>query len=115
MFLLLGLAFIGWAGYSIFTGKGYYKGCPPGGYDRTTDPFGFWAYTILLLAIGSLLVLHSLGVISLPPSRYEIRGWPSLSQASLPSLTTLRMRTTVRRGGQRAGQLASARELAYIQ
>ena len=66
MYLLLGLAFIGWAGYSIFTGKGYYKGCPPGGYDRTTDPLGFWPYTIIILAIGILLVFNSLGVISLP-------------------------------------------------
>jgi hypothetical protein len=66
MFLLLGLASIGWAGYSLFTGKGYYKGCPPGGYDRTTDPFSFWAPTIIILAIGFFTLLISLGVISLP-------------------------------------------------
>ncbi len=66
MFLLLGLAATGWAGYSLFTGKGYYKGCPPGGYDRTTDPFSFWAPTIIILAIGIFTVLISLGVISLP-------------------------------------------------
>jgi hypothetical protein len=63
--LLLGLAAIGWAGYSLLTGKGYYKGCPPGGYDRTADPFSFWATTIIILAIGIFAVLISLGVISL--------------------------------------------------
>ena len=66
MYLLLGLAFIGWAGYSLFTGKGYYRGCPPGGFDRATDPFNFWVGTIFILALGILVVLGSLGVISLP-------------------------------------------------
>jgi hypothetical protein len=66
MILPLGLAAIGWAGYSLCTGKGYYKGCPPGGYDRTTDPFSFWAPTIIILAIGIFTVLISLGVISWP-------------------------------------------------
>ncbi len=66
MALLLGLAAIGWAGYSLLTGKGYYKGCPPGGYDRTTDPFSFWAPTIVILAIGIFTVLISMGAISLP-------------------------------------------------
>jgi hypothetical protein len=66
LFLLAGLACIGWAGYSVFTGKGYYRGCPPGGYDRTSDPLGFWPYTLIILAIGISLVLNSLGVISLP-------------------------------------------------
>jgi hypothetical protein len=65
--LLAGFACIGWAGYSIFKGKGYYRGCPPGGYDRTTDPLGFWPYTIIIFTIGILFVLNSLGVISLPP------------------------------------------------
>lgn len=64
--LLLGLAAIGWAGYSLVTGKGYYKGCPPGGYDRTTNPFSFWAPTIIILAIGVFTLLISLGLISLP-------------------------------------------------
>jgi hypothetical protein len=73
MYLLAGLAFIGWAGYSVFTGKGYYRGCPPGGYDRTTDPLGFWPYTIIILASGISLVLNSLGVISLPDRGREDR------------------------------------------
>ena len=38
-FLLLGLEAVGWAGHSLITGKGYYKGCPPGGFDRKEDPF----------------------------------------------------------------------------
>jgi hypothetical protein len=66
MTLMLGLAAISWAGYSLFTGKGYYKGCPPGGYDRATDPFSFWAPTIIILAIGIFTLLISLGVIALP-------------------------------------------------
>ena len=66
MTLLLGLAAIGWAGYSLVTGKGYYKGCPPGGYDRTLNPFSFWAPTVIILAIGVFMVLISLGAISLP-------------------------------------------------
>jgi hypothetical protein len=41
-FLLLGIVTIGWAGFSLLTGKGYYKGCPPGGYDRAEHPFTFW-------------------------------------------------------------------------
>jgi hypothetical protein len=40
-FLLLGIVSIGWAGFSLFTGKGYYKGCPPGGFDRAEHPFNF--------------------------------------------------------------------------
>ena len=66
MTLMLGLAAIGWGGCSLFTGKGYYKSCPPGGYDRTRDPYSFWAPTIIILAIGIFTVLISLGVISLP-------------------------------------------------
>jgi hypothetical protein len=66
MTLMLGLVVISWAGYSLLTGKGYYKGCPPGGFDRTADPFSFWLPTIMILAIGVFIVLISLGVISLP-------------------------------------------------
>jgi hypothetical protein len=66
MTLLLGLVVISWAGYSLLTGKGYYKGCPPGGFDRNTDPYSFWPPTIIILAIGIFIVLISLGVISLP-------------------------------------------------
>jgi hypothetical protein len=71
LFLLMGLAAIAWAGYSLITGKGYYKGCPPGGFDRTADPFSFWAPTIIILALGVFLVLNSLGVIALPRGRYD--------------------------------------------
>ncbi len=65
-FLLIGLAAIGWAGYSLMTGKGYYKGCPPGGFDRVEDPFSFWAPTLIILGLGVFLILIFLGVIVLP-------------------------------------------------
>ena len=65
-FLLLGLAAVSWAGYSLITGRGYYKGCPPGGFDRTNDPFNFWAPTIIILGIGVCMILIFLGIIPLP-------------------------------------------------
>ncbi|MGB2592552.1 MAG: hypothetical protein WBG02_09725 [Candidatus Acidiferrum sp.] len=65
-FLLLGLLCIAWAGFSLMTGKGYYKGCPPGGYDRAENPFNFWAPTLVILTIGVCLILVYLGVIPLP-------------------------------------------------
>ncbi len=65
-FLLLGIVAIAWAGFSLFTGKGYYKGCSPGGYDRAEHPFYFWVPTIIILAIGVCMVLIFLGVIPLP-------------------------------------------------
>jgi len=67
LIFLLGMVAIGWSSYSLFTGKGYYKGCPPGGYDRDENPFGFWGPTITLLCIGLLAVLISLGVIPVHP------------------------------------------------
>ncbi len=67
MFLLLGLAAIGWSGYSLVTGKGYYKGCPPGGYDRAEDPFSFWAPTLIILGLGVFLILVSFDLIPLHP------------------------------------------------
>jgi hypothetical protein len=66
IFLLLGLAAVAWAGHSLITGKGYYKGCPPGGYGRSSDPFSYWAPTIILLVVGISLILIFLGVIPLP-------------------------------------------------
>jgi hypothetical protein len=65
-FLLLGLVSVGWAGYSLITGKGYYKGCPPGGYDRSEHPLYFWAPTLIILAIGICMLLLFFGVIPLP-------------------------------------------------
>ena len=65
-FLLLGLAAVAWAGHSLITGKGNYKGCPPGGFDRTADPFNYWVPTIIILALGVCLILTFLGVIPLP-------------------------------------------------
>jgi len=70
LFLLLGLAAIAWAGHSLATGKGHYKGCPPGGFDRKQDPFNFWAPTIVILACGICMILIYLGVIPLPARRY---------------------------------------------
>jgi hypothetical protein len=65
--LLMGIAVIGWSGYSVYTGKGHYKGCPPGGYDRDEDPFNFWAPTVMLFCLGVLAILISLGMIPLHP------------------------------------------------
>lgn len=67
--LLIGLCAIGWSGYGLFTGKGYYKGCPPGGYDRYDDPFNFWAPTIVIFCVGLFGILVSVGVIPLHPLR----------------------------------------------
>jgi hypothetical protein len=55
-----------WAGFTLITGKGHYKGCPPGGFDRLEDPLNFWAPTIIILAIGICMILIFLGVIPLP-------------------------------------------------
>lgn len=71
IFLLLGLAAVAWAGYSLITGKGYYKGCPPGGFDRTNDPFSFWAPTIIIFVLGVFLILIFLGVIPLPVRSHQ--------------------------------------------
>jgi hypothetical protein len=67
-FLFIGLVTLAWAGFGLITGKGYYKGCPPGGYDRAADPFNFWAPTLIILAIGVWMILIFLGVIP-PPAR----------------------------------------------
>ena len=61
-----GLVSVGWAGYSLITGKGYYKGCPPGGWDRSEHPFNYWAPTLIILAIGICMLLVFFGVIPLP-------------------------------------------------
>jgi hypothetical protein len=65
-FLLLGIVAIGWAGFSLITGKGHYKGCPPGGYDRAEHPFYFWVPTMIILSIGVFMILIFLGLIRLP-------------------------------------------------
>lgn len=65
-FLALGILAIGWAGVSLVTGKGYYKGCPPGGFDRAGDPFNYWVPTIIILGAGVCMVLIFFGVIPLP-------------------------------------------------
>jgi purine-cytosine permease-like protein len=65
-FLLLGIVAIGWAGFSLISGKGYYKGCPPGGYDRAGNPFNFWIPTMIILGIGVCMILIFLGVLRLP-------------------------------------------------
>lgn len=64
-FLLIGLGAIAWAGYSLITGRGYYKGCPPGGFDRASDPFSFWVPTIMIFSLGIFAILSFLGVIPL--------------------------------------------------
>jgi hypothetical protein len=70
-FLFLGLVAIGWAGFSLATGRGYYKGCPPGGFDRVNDPFYFWAPTIIILGIGVFMIMIFFGVIPLPPRQFH--------------------------------------------
>ena len=70
-FLLLGLVTIAWATFSLATGKGYYKGCPPEGFDRAKDPFSFWAPTIVILGIGVCMILIFLGVIPLPSRSFH--------------------------------------------
>lgn len=69
--LLMGFGVVAWAGYSLVTGKGHYKGCPPGGYDRNEDPFNYWAPTILLLGIGLFAILVSLGIVPLPERTHQ--------------------------------------------
>jgi hypothetical protein len=71
-FLFIGIITLGWAGFSLATGKGYYKGCPPGGYDRALDPFRFWAPTLIILAIGVCMILIFLGVIPLAVAALEL-------------------------------------------
>jgi hypothetical protein len=66
IFFLIGLGAIGWAGNSLITGRGYYKGCPPDGFDRQRNPLNFWAPTIVILGLGIFLILISLSVIPLP-------------------------------------------------
>ena len=73
LFLLLGLAAVGWAGFGLMTGKGYYKGCPPGGFDRVKQPFNFWVPTLIILGVGIFMILIFLGVIHLQPSRPLLR------------------------------------------
>ena len=65
-FLLIGIAAVAWAGVSLVTGKGYYKGCPPGGYDRAADPFSYWVPTMIILTAGVCMILIFLGWIPLP-------------------------------------------------
>jgi hypothetical protein len=67
--LLLGLLAVGWSGFSLVTGKGHYKGCPPGGFDRTEDPFSFWAPTLIILTLGVCMILIFFGIIPVP-------SWP---------------------------------------
>lgn len=64
---LLGIVAICWSGYSVIRGKGHYKGCPPGGYDREEQPFQFWAPTIVIFGMGIFALLVSLGVIPVHP------------------------------------------------
>lgn len=71
VFLLIGLVTLGWAGYSLFTGKGYYKGCPAGGFDRAEDPLNFWLPTLIILGIGVCMILIFLGVIPLPSRSFH--------------------------------------------
>jgi hypothetical protein len=66
LLLVIGIAALGWSGYSLATGKGYYKGCPPEGYDRVENPFNYWAPTIIILGIGIFVILVFFGVVHFP-------------------------------------------------
>jgi hypothetical protein len=70
-FLLLGIIAIAWAAFSLITGKGRYKGCPPGGFDRAEHPLNFWVPTLILLAIGVCMILIFLGLIPLPSHQFH--------------------------------------------
>lgn len=70
-FLLIGIAAVAWAGFSLVTGKGYYKGCPPGGYDRAADPLSYWVPTMIILTAGVCMILIFLGWIPLPSHSYR--------------------------------------------
>ena len=65
--LPIGLAAVCWAGYSVLTGKGHYKGCPPGGWDRETNPVNFWIPTLIIFVVGVFAILVSFGLIPLHP------------------------------------------------
>jgi hypothetical protein len=67
LFLRLGIASLSWAGFSLATGKGYYKGCPPGGFDRDSNPLQFWAPILIIVAVGTWMILIFLGVAPVPP------------------------------------------------
>jgi hypothetical protein len=79
-FLLLGLAAVVWAGFSLITGKGHYEGCPPGGLGRAEDPMNLWAPTIIILAIGICMILIFLGVIPLPSRSIQHRSRSALTK-----------------------------------
>lgn len=64
--MVLGIASLGWAGLSLIAGKGYYKGCPPGGFDRDENPFNFRIPTSIIFGIGIAMILIFLGWIPLP-------------------------------------------------
>jgi len=68
MYRLLGLACLAWAAVSIVTGKGWYKGCPPGGFDRTLQPWSFWIPTICIICLGLFSLSLDLGWFHAEPS-----------------------------------------------
>jgi hypothetical protein len=70
-FLLLGLAAVAWATFSLITGQGYYKGCPPGGWNRTEHPFNFWIPTLIILSLGIFMILIFFGFIPLPSRQFH--------------------------------------------
>jgi hypothetical protein len=67
MIALLGFGCLAWAAISIITGKGWYKGCPPGGFDRATQPWSFWVPTVCIICLGLFAILLGRGgVINTP-------------------------------------------------
>ena len=63
LYVVFGFVAIGIAVRSVITGKGHYKGCPAGGYDRRNDPFCFWAPTVTIFSCGLGMILLQLGII----------------------------------------------------
>ena len=68
MIMVLGFGCLLWALVSIVTGKGWYKGCPPGGFDRDEQPWSFWVPTICIICLGVFSILLGKGMINMTPT-----------------------------------------------
>ena len=67
MIMVVGVGCLLWAAISIVTGKGWYKGCPPGGFDRNEQPWSFWLPTICIVCLGIFSILLAKGFINMTP------------------------------------------------
>lgn len=69
MIPMLGIGCLLWAAFSIVTGKGWYKGCPPGGFDRDEQPWSFWVPTVCIICLGLFAIALGNGWIGTAPPR----------------------------------------------